>query len=78
MFTAGQRATLAALEIAIYRPLVLAGVDDTALMRAIAKAASCADTGELVRRLGSPLPAGLQDAAVKKQLWPRIRALRRT
>lgn len=77
-----QREVLDALGIVAYR---MAGDEPAdaprdalslALLRAAARGPDAADAARLCREWGAP--ARLRDAAAKRALWPRLRALRRT
>lgn len=75
-----QRAVLAELGHAVYRPPVVAQgvqVDDAVLVR-LARAAAM-DVDDFARRFGdlSPLAKLQGDARAKRALWPRLRAMRR-
>ncbi len=76
MYNAMQRAALDALEVTVYRPIIL-DVPVSPLVAAIVHAARCSNVAELTTALGDPLPPDLKNAAVKKALWTRIRVLHR-
>ena len=78
-----QRAVLAELGHALYRPVRMAvpgavQVDDAVLAR-MARAAGL-DIDDFTRRFGdlAPLAALQGDARAKRALWPRLRAMRRS
>ena len=75
-----QRAVLAELGHAVYRlPVVAQGVQvDDAVLARLARAAGLAPD-DFSRQFGdlTPLARLRGDAAAKRALWPRLRALRR-